>query len=225
MSGPEVLAFPESGLLPAIVQSAEDGTVLMLGWMDRPSLRRTLERGLVTFYSRSRERPWTKGETSGHFLEVVEVCADCDRDAILVRARARGPTCHQGTRSCFEAGPRLPMEGSPAPPGTEGRDDPGADLGTILGELTALVDRRDRERPDGSYTVELLESGVDDVARKVGEEAVEAALASVARPSALAEESADLLYHVVVLWRRVGLEPADVARVLRDRRGERPETG
>lgn len=186
----------QGGLLPAIVQDARSLRVLMLGYMDRSALESTLASGRVTFFSRSRQRQWVKGESSGHFLEVVSVAADCDADTLLVMANPLGPTCHLGRASCFADAPADP-----------------------LAELDQLIGQRNRERPAGSYSTRLLEAGVRAVAQKVGEEAVETALASVAQDDeALLGESADLLYHLVVLLHARGLSLAHAARVLEARR-------
>ena len=185
----------QQGLLPAIVQDADTLQVLMLGYMDRDALRLTRETGRVTFFSRSRQRLWTKGESSGNVLELVSLDVDCDGDTLLVQARPRGPTCHLGRPSCF----------------------PGAPAGVLAG-LDRLVARRERERPPGSYTTSLFESGTRRIAQKVGEEGVETALAAVAQDeAALAGEGADLLYHLLVLLRARGLSLADVEAVLRER--------
>lgn len=229
----EVGYDPDTGLVPAIVQSADDGGVRMLAYMNAEALRRTLRTGRATFYSRSRGRLWEKGETSGSRLDVLEVRADCDGDTLLVRALPRGPTCHTGRDSCFEAGGAA-RPGDAAPPPSRGRaardtaaaDAPAGDgtasdggrLGALLAELQAVIADRDRERPAASYTTRLLEGGPVAVARKVGEEAVETTLAAAAEPERVAEESADLLYHLLVLWRSLGLEADDVADILRRRR-------
>lgn len=185
----------QDGLLPVIVQDADTLRVLMLGYMDRAALRRTLDSGKVTFYSRGRRRLWTKGEDSGHHLDLAAIEADCDGDTLLVQARPRGPTCHLGRPSCFPSAP-----------------------GHFLAELEALVARRDRERPQGSYTTRLFEGGVRRIAQKVGEEGVETALAAVAQDDAdLAGESADLLFHLIVLLRARGLTLADALQVLQQR--------
>ncbi|HJU40006.1 MAG TPA: bifunctional phosphoribosyl-AMP cyclohydrolase/phosphoribosyl-ATP diphosphatase HisIE [Tahibacter sp.] len=184
-----------AGLLPAIVQHASSGVVLMQGWMNPDALAATRTSGKVTFYSRSRQRLWTKGETSGHWLVVESIRADCDRDAILVLAQPHGPTCHTGTTSCF---------GDDAKPAF-----------AFLAELDALVAARERERPDGSYTTQLFDGGVRRIAQKVGEEGVETALAAVAQtPDDLAGEAADLLFHLTVLLRARGLSLADAVAVL-----------
>ena len=186
----------QGGLLPAIVQDALSLRVLMLGYMDRSALQCTLASGRVTFFSRSRQRQWTKGESSGHFLEVVSVAADCDADTLLVMANPLGPTCHLGRASCFEDAPADP-----------------------LAELDQLIAQRNHQRPAGSYSTRLLEAGVRAVAQKVGEEAVETALAAVAQDDeALLGESADLLYHLVVLLHARGLSLAQATRVLDARR-------
>ena len=184
-----------SGLLPAIVQDARTGAVLMLGWMNREALRATNESGRVTFHSRSRQRLWIKGESSGNFLALVALRADCDGDAILVLAEPLGPTCHVGTRSCF--------------------GDASAPAFAFLGELDALVAQRERERPQGSYTSALLASGVRRIAQKVGEEGVETALAGVGGDDAeLLHESADLLFHLIVLLRARGKSLRDLEATL-----------
>ena len=185
----------QQGLLPAIVQDAGNHRVLMLGYMDRAALEATLATQRVTFYSRSKQRLWMKGESSGDILELVSIEADCDADTLLVQARPRGNTCHLGRASCFPLAP-----------------------GDFLSELDALVARRERERPEGSYSTKLFESGPRRIAQKVGEEGVETALAAVAQDAvALRGEAADLVFHLTVLLRARGLGLADVEAVLRDR--------
>lgn len=185
----------QGGLLPAIVQDADSHRVLMLGYMDRAALAATLAQGHVTFFSRSRQRLWTKGETSGHRLQFVAIAADCDGDALLVQARPQGPTCHRGTRSCFDDAP-----------------------GAFLAELDALVAQRHALCPEGSYTTRLFAQGINRIAQKVGEEGVETALAAVTQGDAeLLGESADLLFHLLVLLRARGLSLADVVTVLQQR--------
>jgi phosphoribosyl-AMP cyclohydrolase / phosphoribosyl-ATP pyrophosphohydrolase len=181
---PDVLGWErQGGLLPAIVQDARSHRVLMLGYMDRAALDATLASGLVTFFSRSRQRQWTKGETSGHVLALAAIETDCDGDALLVQAVPRGPTCHLERTSCFAQAP-----------------------GSALGDLDALLATRERERPPGSYSTQLFESGVRRIAQKVGEEGVETALAGVAQDDgALCAEAADLAYHLLVLLRARGL--------------------
>ncbi|KAB2950715.1 MAG: bifunctional phosphoribosyl-AMP cyclohydrolase/phosphoribosyl-ATP diphosphatase HisIE [Thermoanaerobaculia bacterium] len=189
------------GLLPAIVQDADTRQVRMLGWMSRESLAATLASRRVTFWSRSRGRLWTKGESSGNYLELVAVEPDCDGDALLVLARPLGPTCHLGRPSCFAAAP-----------------------GSFLAELDALVERRHRDPPAGSYCARLFAAGPRAIAQKVGEEAVETALAAVAQDDdALLGEAADLLFHLQVLLRSRGLSLAAVEAVLSRRQASEPE--
>ncbi len=193
---PQALAWDkQDGLIPAIVQDAESHRVLMLGYMDRAALAATLDDGRVTFFSRSKQRLWVKGESSGHVLHLVSIQADCDSDTLLVLARPAGPTCHLGRSSCF----------------------PDAS-GNFLGTLDALVATRERERPAGSYTTRLFDAGIKRIAQKVGEEGVETALAATVRDTdELANEAADLLYHLIVLLRASGLSLADAVTVLERR--------
>lgn len=187
----------QDGLLPAVVQDADTLAVLMLGYMNREALQATLDSGRVTFFSRSRQRLWTKGESSGHFLELVTVETDCDADTLLVQARPQGPTCHLGRASCFAQAPAR---------------------ASFLGELDELIAARDRDRPAGSYTTALFEGGMRRIAQKVGEEGVETALAAVAQPDEeLLGEAADLLYHLMVLLRARGLGLSQVEALLRQR--------
>jgi phosphoribosyl-ATP pyrophosphohydrolase/phosphoribosyl-AMP cyclohydrolase len=208
-----------TGLVPTIVQEFGRGRVLMLGYMNAAALERTRETGRVTFWSRSRGRLWEKGETSGNWLELRRIRADCDADALLVEAVPHGPTCHTGRAGCFEADPALDADGD-----TAARGGPRTtSLLRVLQELSRTIAARDRDRPAGSYTTELLAAAPALPARKVAEEAVEVAVAALAEPHRLAEESADLLYHLLVLWRAAGLSADDVAAVLDSRaRGEDP---
>lgn len=186
----------QSGLLPAIVQDADSRRVLMLGYMSREALVKTIESGQVTFYSRSKQRLWTKGESSGHVLTLVSLEVDCDNDTLLVQARPHGPTCHLGTASCFPCAP-----------------------GDVLGDLDALIAKRAVDLPVGSYTTKLFESGIKRMAQKVGEEGLETALAAVVEDDdALLGEAADLLYHLIVLLRARGLDLDAVKRTLAKRR-------
>jgi phosphoribosyl-AMP cyclohydrolase / phosphoribosyl-ATP pyrophosphohydrolase len=185
------------GLLPAIVQHAVTGRVLMLGYMSRESYAETLACGEAVFFSRSRGCLWRKGETSGNTLAVREIRMDCDADTLLVRAVPAGPTCHLGTTSCFG-------EAVPA---------------TLLDELEAVIDGRLAQRPEDSYVAKLAAAGVARAAQKVGEEGVETALAAVTRDEdGLAEESADLLFHLLVLLRIRGLSLEDLLAKLAARR-------
>ena len=191
-----------NGLIPAIVQDAFDGRVLMQGWMNRDSLETSLDSGRVTFWSRSHGELWTKGETSGNFLELVDVLPDCDGDCLLVLARPEGPVCHRGTETCFGDGDRTRTDLS------------------FLARLERVIAQRDTERPEGSYTTQLLESGVQRIAQKVGEEAVETALAAaVGESEDLLNESADLLYHLLVLLRSRGQNLPGLVDTLRERHG------
>jgi phosphoribosyl-ATP pyrophosphohydrolase/phosphoribosyl-AMP cyclohydrolase len=190
------------GLIPAIVQDFLDGRVLMQGYMNQEALDATLESGKVTFWSRSQEKLWTKGETSGNTLDLVEIHVDCDRDCLLVLARPEGPTCHLGTDTCFDG------EGKVAP-----------EL-AFLAELERVIAERNKTRPKGSYTTTLFESGIKRIAQKVGEEGVETALAATAGDDEeLLNESADLIYHLLVLLRSRNLELGSIIEVLRKRHG------
>ncbi|MCD9086672.1 bifunctional phosphoribosyl-AMP cyclohydrolase/phosphoribosyl-ATP diphosphatase HisIE [Stenotrophomonas sp. SY1] len=189
------------GLMPAIVQDAATLRVLMLGYMDREALEKTRECGKVTFFSRTRKRLWTKGETSGNQLELVDIRVDCDADTLLINARPHGPTCHTGNASCFDAAP-----------------------GNFLGALDALIKQREHDRPLNSYTTRLFEKGARHIAQKVGEEGVETALAGVVqRDEDLLGESADLLFHLIVLLRSRGLSLDDAVAVLEDRHAKAVE--
>jgi len=196
LSGLDTLDWGKSqGLLPAIVQDPMDGSVLMLGYMTREALAATQASGRVTFFSRSKQRLWTKGETSGHFLEVRSIAADCDGDAILILAKPQGPVCHRGTPTCF---------GADAP-------QTAAQPYGFLGALTHTIRQRIATRPPGSYTAKLLDEGPRRIAQKVGEEGLELALASVAQgDDEVIAEAADLLYHVVLLLEARGLSLARV---------------
>ncbi|HEY9112592.1 MAG TPA: bifunctional phosphoribosyl-AMP cyclohydrolase/phosphoribosyl-ATP diphosphatase HisIE [Rhodanobacteraceae bacterium] len=189
------------GLVPAIVQHFATGEVLMLGYMNVDALAATRASGCVTFWSRSKRRLWKKGETSGHVLAVKSIRPDCDRDALLIEAEPRGPTCHLGTSSCFGADAKPPL--------------------AFLAKLDRLVARRHAERPAGSYTTRLFEAGTRRIAQKVGEEGVETALAGAGQDdAALLGEAADLVYHLIVLLRARGMSLADVAAVLEKRHSE-----
>ena len=189
------------GLVPAIVQHARTGRVLMLGYMNDAALRQTLASGRVVFYSRSRETLWIKGETSGHFLNVVDVSTDCDADALLVLADPVGPTCHKGTESCFaDAAP------------------PDAQRLAFLALLENIIANRIADQPDGSYTAKLFAKGPSRIAQKVGEEGVETALAAVTRDDAgLISECADLVFHLLVLLKSRELTLGQVADELKAR--------
>lgn len=203
--------FGPDGLVPAVVQDGRDGRVLMLAYMDAEALAATLETGEVHFHSRSRDRLWRKGESSGHVLRLIDLGIDCDGDALLVTVDPVGPTCHRGTRSCFD-----PAD-APAESMTQGF--------VWLETLWTTIASRAVDRPAGSYTTTLLDGGVDAVGRKVTEEATEVLLAAkddatASGPesrAALAGEAADLLYHLLVLLAERDLAPTDVLTVLGDR--------
>jgi phosphoribosyl-ATP pyrophosphohydrolase/phosphoribosyl-AMP cyclohydrolase len=209
---PGTIRFGPDGLVPAVVQDAADGRVLMVAYMDREALDATLASGEVHFHSRSRGRLWRKGEESGNVLRLTGIAADCDSDALLVTAEPTGPTCHRLTRSCFDE------EGAPADSTAQGFQ--------WLETLWSTIASRAAERPEGSYTANLLAGGVDAAGRKVTEEATELLLAakddataadrSGTRPR-VAEEAADLLYHSLVLLAERGIAPSEVVAVLRER--------
>ncbi len=183
------------GLLPAVVQDVDTLQVLMLGYVSAESLAATLAIGHMTFFSRSKQRLWTKGEQSGNVLVVQSISVDCDADTLLVMARPAGPTCHTGAESCFDGAPK-----------------------DFLGGLGQLVAMREAQRPPGSYTTSLFEGGIRRIAQKVGEEGVETALAAVAQDDeALLGEASDLLYHLLVLLRARGLSLDDARAVLEKR--------
>jgi phosphoribosyl-ATP pyrophosphohydrolase/phosphoribosyl-AMP cyclohydrolase len=212
------VTYGADGLVPAVVQDVHDGRVLMVAYLDDEALDATLATGEVHFHSRSRGRLWRKGETSGNVLRLVDLAADCDGDALLVTVDPVGPTCHRGTRSCFDAdGAR--SESPAADPSTQGF--------AWLETLWATIAERAVARPDGSYTARLLDGGVDAVARKLTEEATEVLLAArddaeversgadrTATQGALAGEVGDLLYHALVLLAERELEPRVVLEEL-----------
>ncbi|MCQ8878369.1 bifunctional phosphoribosyl-AMP cyclohydrolase/phosphoribosyl-ATP diphosphatase HisIE [Pseudoalteromonas shioyasakiensis] len=190
--------FAKSELIPAIVQDARTGVILMQGFMNQESLEVTFEKQKVTFYSRSKNRLWTKGETSENYLEVVSVHTDCDYDSILVLANPLGPTCHLGTQSCF---------GDAAKPSL-----------SFLAQLEQVIVERKNDDPEKSYTASLFAKDLSRSCQKVGEEGVEVALAAMKHDNnELTNESADLLYHLIVLLQRQGLELQDVVACLQGR--------
>lgn len=196
------IKFAADGLVPAILQDYYTGRVLMLAYMDRTSLEKTLETGRCWFYSRSRQELWEKGATSGNYQYVQEICCDCDGDAILVRVKSAGPACHTGSTSCF--------------------DDPHDTQATIFFEmidhLTHLLHARNSDRPEGSYSAQLFNAGTRQIAKKLGEEGVEMALAAVnENDERLAEEAADLVYNLLVLLENRGISINKVGEVLQRR--------
>ena len=198
------IRFDERGLIPAIIQDAATREVLTLAYMNRESLARTLETKQTWFWSRSRNELWHKGETSGNTQDVVSLALDCDRDAIIVWVKPAGPACHTGAISCFDIGTQHPA------------------LGPLLDQLYDLIESRERERPSGSYTTYLFEEGLDKILKKVGEESAETIIAAKNEDHArVAAETADLLYHLLVLLVARGVSLADVAEELgRRRKGE-----
>lgn len=180
-------------LLPVIVQDATTLRVLMLGYMNREAFDKTVDCGLVTFYSRTRQTLWTKGETSGHHLRIVEMYPDCDMDTLLIKAHPVGPTCHRGTTACFD---------TPAEDG-------------FIRSLSSLITRRHEEMPEDSYTTRLFIKGVKKIAQKVGEEAVESAIEAVdGNRDRFIYEAADLMYHYLVLLEQMGVTLPDIEREL-----------
>jgi phosphoribosyl-AMP cyclohydrolase / phosphoribosyl-ATP pyrophosphohydrolase len=194
------------GLVPAIVQDADTGAVLMLAYMNREALDATLARKRAVFWSRSKQRLWEKGETTGHTLDVVDVALDCDSDTVLITAHPRGPACHTGTVTCFGDEPRA-----------------AATSIAFLAKLENVIAQRATEQADSSYTAKLLAKGINKVAQKVGEEGVETALAGVNEPDdKLVDESADLLFHLLVLLRARGVPLARVVERLETRHRPKP---
>ncbi len=190
------------GLVPAIVQDADSGVVLMLGFMNEEAVGRTIESGRVTFYSRSRQQLWTKGETSGNFLELVSVTDDCDHDTLLITVKAAGPVCHTGAATCFAENRQ------PSPNPTD-----------LLTELETVIDERRREKSPDSYVAGLFEKGINKIAQKVGEEAVELVIeAKDDDRERFTSEAADLLLHYLVLLRAKDVSINDVLTELTNRR-------
>ena len=183
------------GLVPAVIQDDRTLQVLMLGYMNREAYEKSLAEGRVTFYSRSRQRLWTKGETSGNYLDIVSVTADCDDDTLLIRVIPHGPTCHTGSKTCF----------GEAVPETEG----------FIRYLQSVIRGRHTEMPEGSYTSKLFNRGVNKIAQKVGEEAVETVIEAVAQNrEAMIYEASDLVYHLLVLLEATGCSIADLEKEL-----------
>jgi phosphoribosyl-AMP cyclohydrolase / phosphoribosyl-ATP pyrophosphohydrolase len=208
VSAAEQIRFDERGLVPVIAQDANTGSVLTLAYANREALQKTLETGEAHYYSRSRQELWRKGATSGNTQRVVEVRLDCDEDALLYRVLPSGPACHTGEDSCFFR----------TLAGTEAHDSGEPNFGKIVEKLAQTIAERHREMPEESYTAGLIRRGTPRVAQKVGEEAVEVVVAAL-RDERLAEEAADLLYHLLVLLEERGVGIDEVARVLYDRHG------
>ena len=189
------------GLLPVVVQHAGTGAVLMLGYMNQYALQDTFTRRHVVFFSRSKQRLWEKGETSGHFLELEAVRTDCDRDTLLVTAWPHGPVCHEGTQTCFGGETATLSERL-----------------TFLTTLEAIIAKRAAEQPEGSYTARLFAQGTKRIAQKIGEEGVEVALAAATEPDdKVISESADLIFHLLVMLKKRGLSMENVVAELQAR--------
>lgn len=185
-----------NGLVPAIIQDAQTGVVLMLGYMNEEAYKKTLETGKVTFWSRTRQTLWTKGETSGNWLNVVEILNDCDQDTLLIKVRPEGPVCHTGADTCWnEKNEKNPL--------------------LFLTELSDFIEKRHREMPEGSYTTSLFRDGLNRMAQKVGEEALELIIeATNGTNERLVYEGSDMLYHLIVLLTSKGLRIEDLAQEL-----------
>ena len=182
------------GLIPAVIQDAETLAVLMVGYMNQEAFEKSMKEGRVTFYSRTKGRLWTKGETSGNFMDIVSVAADCDADTLLFKVRPHGPACHNGTKTCFAT-----ESGDPAD--TEG----------FIRHLQGVIQQRHRDMPEGSYTTRLFTKGVNKIAQKVGEEAVETVIEAVdGNRDAFIYEASDLIYHLLVLLEQMGCSIADL---------------
>lgn len=204
------IKFDEQGLVPAIVQDANTLEVLTLAFMNRDSLEQTLRENETWFWSRSRASLWHKGETSGNTQRVVEVSLDCDHDALRVLVVPKGPACHSGAQSCFHNDLQSASQDVDGD-GDEVKQADRVDLGEILSRLYALIESRNRERPEGSYTTYLFDEGLDKILKKVGEECAETIIAAKNEDhSALVKEASDLLYHLLVLFVDRGLKLEDV---------------
>lgn len=187
-----------NGLIPVVIQDAQTRRVLMLGFMNQEALDKTRKDGLVTFFSRTKNRLWTKGEESGNFLHVLDIMEDCDKDTLLIKVRPVGPVCHTGSDTCFDEENFSGLE--------------------FMGNLQKLIDQRKQEMPEGSYTTSLFEKGIHKMAQKVGEEAVELVIEAMDQQDDLfLNEAADLMYHLLVLLSAKGFGISDVVRILEQR--------
>jgi len=200
----EKAKFSADGLIPAVVQDARTREVLTVAYMNQEALRLTLEERETYFWSRSRQALWHKGETSGNSQKVLKVSLDCDNDAVLVEVEPAGPACHTGSYSCFGVEPGLE---------------------SVLNELYSVIERRKEERPDGSYTTYLFNSGLDKILKKVGEEATETIVAAKNNDGRLSSETADLLYHLLVLLVQRGISLDEISRELKQRREGKKDGG
>ena len=202
------------GLVPAIIQDAETKNVLMLGYMNEEAYQKTLDTKKVTFWSRSRKCLWTKGETSGNFLDLVSIKVDCDNDTLLVKAHPHGPTCHTGTDTCWGEETKILVQTTPTPPNLGGEKD----TLLFLTELQDFIDKRHEEMPEGSYTTKLFKDGVNKIAQKVGEEAIETVIeATNGSNEKLAYEASDMLYHLLVLLTSKGMRIEQIIEELQKR--------
>lgn len=202
----DTISWDAGGLVPGIIQDARTGDVRMLGYLSAESLRLTVETGLVHFFSRSRQKLWQKGETSGNVLRLVDARVDCDGDTLLLRVVPVGPTCHTGEDTCFYAPPIATGEAKAV----------GAD---VVPRLADVIAQRQAELPEGSYTTYLFQQGIDKIGKKIGEEAAEVIIAAKnGDPVPLASEAGDLIYHLLVLLRACDVPLADVLAVLDERR-------
>lgn len=192
-----------NGLIPAIIQDADSHQVLMLGYMNREALKKTLDEKRVTFFSRSKQRLWTKGETSGNYLDLVDIQQDCDDDTLLILANPHAPTCHTGEESCFYRKDFKPAQNL-----------------TFLNELEELIISRKKELPEGSYTTSLFKDGIDKIAQKVGEEAVETVIEAKNRDHNLVDETSDLIYHLLVLLAEKDVPLQSIVENLKERHGD-----
>lgn len=206
----ELVQYNDQGLVPCIVQERTTSEVLMMAWMNQDALHKTLETRDMTYFSRSRNKLWRKGEESGNTQHLHSLHLDCDGDALLALVDQKGPACHLGTTTCWDT--------------QDGARSVGGQPRVVLAELLRVVQQRDIDRPEGSYTTTLLQGGVDRSGKKVGEEATEVVIAaknaifSNGDTDELAEESADLLYHLLVLWQSAGIPHSKIADALRKRR-------
>ncbi|MDZ7657948.1 bifunctional phosphoribosyl-AMP cyclohydrolase/phosphoribosyl-ATP diphosphatase HisIE [Fodinibius sp.] len=189
-----------NGLMPAIIQDANNFQVLMLGYMNKEALQKTLKEERVTFFSRTKQRLWTKGETSGNYLDVVDIQQDCDDDTLLILAKPHGPTCHTGEQSCFYRKDFKPTKNL-----------------NFLNDLEELIISRKKEMPEGSYTTSLFTDGIDKIAQKVGEEAVETVIEAKNENHSLVDEVSDLIYHLLVLLVEKGVPLQSVVKNLEER--------
>ncbi len=213
------MKFDEHGLIPAVVQDARTREVLTLAYMNEESLKRTIQSGQTWFWSRSRKAPWHKGETSGNTQEVVDLILDCDGDAVVILVNPSGPACHTGAPSCFHTTFEPSVQSSKSRDQSRETDE---DLGTLLKRLYELIERRERERPDGSYATYLFAEGIDKILKKLGEESAETIIAAKNDDTEpLVSEVSDLIYHLLVLLVARGISLDEIREELvRRRRGE-----